>query len=314
MTTSSRKSVAILFLGGATIDERNRLGDTVTKPAHVKPWLRAMSEMDIIAETEGVYIASGLSHIGIPEWKSISESIKELYSEVKGFVVVHQLETLPAAAAALSLMLPNIGKPVVLCGSPLLSAEEKKFGRPTVKSATDFGAKASFINAVQVAVSDISGVVVVYGSHIYRGATLVGPMNNVQGDILGKIDFGIRFFGQPSKRHDQAVKIQSAFDTRVAVAEYLPGVDLHHLLHLPRGTRAIFLSSPEGTGAISGVVDQLRGSLPPLIPIVVYSAASETSVPGTLTVRGSSRSAALLRLMWALGQTNDAKKLKKLLS
>lgn len=313
MVTSSRKSVAILFLGGATIDERNRLGDTVTKPAQVKPWLRAMSEMDIIAETEGVYIASGITNIGIPEWKDTGESIKELYNEVSGFVVVHQLDTLPAAAAALSMMLTNIGKPVVLCGSPLLSTEEKKTGRPTVKSATDFGAKASFINAVQVAVSDIAGVVVVYGSHIYRGATLVGPMTNVQGDILGKIDFGIRFFGQPAKRTDRALKLQPSFDTKVAVTEYLPGVDLRHLLHLPRGTRALFISSPEGAGVLSGAVEQLRGSLPPLIPIVVYSSTPEVQVAGTLAVRAASRSAALLRLMWALGQTSDLKKLKKLL-
>lgn len=314
MSTSSRKSVAILFLGGATIDERNRLGDTVAKAAQVKPWLRAMSEMDIIAETEGVFLASGLGTIGIPEWKAAGESIKRHYDDVDGFVVVHQLETLPAAAVALTLMLSNIGKPVVLCGSPLLSAAEKKIGRSAVKSAADFGAKASFINAVQVAVSDIAGVVVVYGSHIYRGATLVGPMSNVQGDILGKIDFGIRFFGQPGKRTDRALKLLSTFDTKVAVAEYLPGVDLRHLLHLPRGTRALFISSPEGAGVLGGAVEQLRSGLPPNIPIVVYSGASESQVSGTLSVRGSSRSAALLRLMWALGQTSDVKKLKKMLS
>lgn len=314
MATSSRKSVAILFLGGATIDERNRLGDTVTKAAHVKPWLRAMSEMDIIAETEGVFIASGIDTIGIPEWKSAGESIKDLYDEVDGFVVVHQLETLPAAAVALTLMLQNLGKPVVLCGSPLLGAEEKKNGRQAVKSAADFGAKASFINAVQVAVSDIAGVVVVYGSHIYRGATLVGPMNNVQGDILGKIDFGIRFFGQPSKRVERVLKLQSTFETKVAVAEYLPGVDLRHLLHLPRGTRALFIASPDGAGVFGGVIEQLRGSLPSQTPIVVYSGTNISNISGTFNVPGSSRSAALLRLMWALGQTADPKKLKKLLS
>lgn len=314
MATTTRKSVAILFLGGATIDDRNRLGDTITKTAHVKPWLRAMSEMDIIAETEGVFIASGAATIGIAEWTLATESINEFYDEVDGFVVVHQLATLPAAAMAFSLMLTQIGKPVVLCGSPLLSAEEKKLGRSTVKSTADYGAKASFINAVQVAVSDIAGVLVVYGSHIYRGQSMIGPIGNLHGDILGKIDFGIRFFGKQQHRSDRPLNIQATFETKVAVAEYLPGVDLHHLLHLPRGTRAIFLSSPEGSEVMSGAIDQLRSAQPAHIPIVIYSPVSTYDVPGTLSVRASSRSAALLRLMWALGQTTDVKKLKKLLS
>ena len=315
MATPPRKSVAILFLGGATIDERLRLGDTVTTSAQVKPWLRAMSEMDIIAETQGVFITPGITTVGLPEWQAAAEAVYTLYDDVDGFVVVHQLATLPAAATALSLMFATIGKPVVLCGSPL----DDRSGQPVVRRAStsagsDFGAKASFINAVQVAVSDVAGVVVVYGSHMYRGDTLVGPMASVHGDVVGKIDFGIRFFGSHAKRSNRAWKVLSSFDTKVAVAEYLPGVDLGHLLHLPKGTRAIFLSSPEGAGAMTAAIQQLRGSLPNQIPIVVYTGTKASQLAGTVPVRAASRSAALLRLMWALGQTTDQKKLKKLLS
>ncbi len=314
MASTSRKTVAILFLGGATIDERSRLGETVTKAAHVKPWLRTMLEMDIIAETEGVYITSGLTTIGLPEWTSAAESIKELYNQVDGFVIVHQLETLPAAAIVLSLMVQKIGKPVVMCGSSLLSLDEKKSGRSSTKSNTDYGAKASFINAVQVAVSDIAGIVIVHGSHIYRGSTIIGPMQSLKGEILGKIDFGIRFFGKQPGRVEQPIKLQTVFETKVAVAEYLPGVDLRHLLHFPRGTRAIFISSPDGATVIRQALAQLLRSKTSDIPMVIYVGPEEQAVPGTLSVHGASRPAALLRLMWALGQTTDVKKLKKLLS
>lgn len=313
MSTIPRKSVAILFLGGATIDERQRLGETVTKPTHVKPWLRAMSEMDIIAETEGFFVVSGQSSVGLADWIAAGQIIKEQYQNYDGFVVVHQLETLPAGATALSLMLQSLGKPVVLCGSPLLSAAEKKSGRASVKTSLDYGAKASFINAVQVAVSDIAGVVIVYGSHMYLGSTVVGSKAGLHGEVLGKIDFGIRFFGQQPLRSNRPLKLQPKFETKVAVAEYMPGVDLRYLLHLPRGTRAIFLSSPEGAGAIDQAVGLLRGTLTTRIPIVTYSGSNEPTKSGTLRVGGSSRSTALLRLMWALGQTDDLKKLEKLL-
>lgn len=304
----------MLFLGGATIDQRHRLGDTVSKATHVKPWLRAMSEMDIIAETEGFFISPGLAVVGVSEWQLVAQKIRELYDDYEGFVVVHQLETLPAAATALSLMLSGIGKPVVLCGSPLTNNEERLAGRQQAKTTVSgFGIKASFINAVQVAVSDIAGVVVVYGSHMYRGRTISGPMANVAGDILGKIDFGIRFFGDHDTRHNRTWKLLASFDTRVAVAEYLPGVDVGHLLPLPRGTRAVFMSSPEGVEAMRTAVQQLGSLLPPTVPIIIYTSQTGSDLPGMLMIHAPSRSSALLKLMWTLGQTTDQKKLKKLL-
>lgn len=310
----SRKSVAMLFLGGATVDERSRLGDTVTKAAHVKPWLKAMSEMDIIAETEGFFISSGLAAIGITDWQAAATNIRDHYDDFDGFVVVHQHETLPAAATALSLMLTGIGKPVILCGSPVLSVDEKNAGRTSTMTTTDYGAKASFINAVQVAVSEISGVLVVNGSHIYRGSTIVGPMDALSGEILGKIDFGIRFFGKQTGRSARTWNLHSTFETKVAVAEYMPGVDIQHLLHLPRGTRAIFLSSPEGPGTIRAAIQQLRTGLPASLPIIVYSLPSAKDISGAIAVSAPSRTAALLRAMWGLGQATDVKKLKKLLA
>lgn len=297
------------------IDERNRLGDTVTKAAHVKPWLKAMSEMDIIAETAGIFISSGETSVGIPEWQQAVDSIRELYNDVDGFVIVHQLETLPAAASALSLMFAALGKPVVLCGSALHSTTERPVGRRSTKTmAADFGAKASFINAVQVAVSDISGVLVVYGSHIYRGDTVVGTMPEVHGEVLGKIDFGIRFFGHHAGRHDRVLKTAAAFATNIDVVEYVPGVDVRHLIHIPRGTVAVFLSTPESIGSLSGALMQVRRVVPASIPVVLYGGKLRLDTTGVYSVQALSRSAALLKTMWAFGQTTDLKKLQKLLS
>lgn len=313
MGTLTRPTVAILFMGGATIDERHRLGDTVTKPAHVQPWLRAMSEMDIIAETRGFFISDSAHGIGVAQWQAVGQKIEELYDQVDGFVVIHQVGMLPAAATALSLMLSGIGKPVVLCGSPLDTPYTRIPTRPSSKGG-DLGAKAGFINAVQVAASDASGIIVVHGSHMFLGSTVQASERSLTGDILGKIDFGIRFFGQHPHRSPRAWKLLSKFDTRVAVVEYLPGVDITHLTQLPRGTRAILLSSPEGVTALRSAVKKLRTVLPSSFVIAMYGSAKTADIVGVISVTGSTRSSAVLKLMWALGQTTDAKKLKKLLS
>lgn len=313
MAILTRPTVAMLFMGGATIDDRHRLGDTVTTAAHVQPWLLAMSEMDIIAETRGYFISNGTQGIGVKEWQAVGKKIQELYDQVDGFVVVHHIETVPAAATALSLMFSGIGKPVVLCGSPL----DHHLARSSTRSSTkggDLGAKAGFINAVQVAASDASGVIVVHGSHMFLGSTVQATERSLTGEILGKIDFGIRFFGQHPHRSQRAWKLLSTFDTRVAVVEYLPGVDWSYVLQVSRNTRAILLSSPEGVSALRSAVKQLRARISSSMVIAVYSPIKIFDVTGVITVPGATRSSALLKLMWALGQTTDSKKLKKLLS
>lgn len=315
MATAIRKRVLICFLGGATIDERDRLGDTVTKAAHVKPWLRQMSEMDIIAETEGVFIASGLTPVGVPEWQELVRTVAEAYDDFDGVVVVHQFETIPVAATTLALMLPKLGKPVVLCGSQLRSLTERSAGQTKGKSVgSEFGAKANFINAVQVAVSDCSEVVAISGSRLYRGATVNGPAAQLQGEVLGKIDFGIRFLGQQRRRSASPLRTAATFETQVAVAEYFHGVDVQQVLTVTKNTRAIFLSAPDGAASVQPAIQQLRQAIAPRLPIVVFTPDTLPATVAAFNVLAPSRSSALLKTMWALGQTSDLKRLRKLLA
>ncbi|MBI5466630.1 MAG: asparaginase [Candidatus Kerfeldbacteria bacterium] len=317
MATLSRKSVALLFLGGAAIDERDRLGDSVSRAAHVKPWMGRMAEMDIIADTKGFFIADGLGHVGIRDWSRAARTIVEQYQEFDGFVVVHQFGTVPTAAFALSLILGQIGKPVVITGSPLLSAAERAAGVPKLKIATggEFGARANFINAVQVAVSDVAGVTVVYGSHIYRGETLAGSMTALAGEVLGKIDFGIRFFGQQSKRTSRKVQLHDRFEEQVAVVELLPGVDVQRLAKSMSRTRAVFLSPTEGGVHLQAAIESLLKGLTQKTPIVLYQPndSFEPAAP-VLRVTAPTRSTALLKTMWVLGQTTNLGTMRKLLS
>ncbi len=317
MPKLERKTIGLFFLGGATIDEHGRAGETVTKVKDVGPWLKQMSETDIIADTDGVFVASGLTPIGLTEWTAAAEAIEEHYQRFDGFVLIHQLETVPAAATVLSLMLPKLEKPVVLCGSPLLSPAERNAGLRKLKTPEtgEYGAKATFINAVQVAVSDAAEVVVVYGSHIYRGSTLAGPITGLQGFTLGKIDFGIRFFGEQIHRNARGFKIQTSFDRQVTVAEYLPGIDLAGVIQQAKTQHALFLSSPDGSAVVGSAVSHIVPQLPPSYPIIVFGPATKLNVPANvIAMTGSNRSVALLRVMWALGQTTDKRKLRKLLT
>jgi len=322
MAKIKRPAVAILFLGGTTLDERGRVGATVVKPADIKPWLAQMSEMDIIADTEGCFITSGLNAVTLSDWAKAAETIKEKYNAVDGFVIIHRVDSIPAAAATLGLMLQNLEKPVVIVGSPIVSPTERAAGLSSSHSSElrQFGAKANFINAVQVAVSDVAEVVVIVGSHIYRGQTLdftgSPETTKLAGLVIGKIDFGIRFFGKQIQRASRAFRIRPKFDPKVAVAEYVPGLDLHHLTAMAKGAHGLFLSIPPGGGFSVQTIRIMTGHLGRSFPIAVFGGDSRSGPwpENVIIMTGQTRTAALMRMMWALGQATELAKRKKLLN
>lgn len=53
------------------------------------------------------------------EWIKIANDIKEYYESYDGFVILHGTDTLSYTASALSFMLENLGKPVIVTGSQI---------------------------------------------------------------------------------------------------------------------------------------------------------------------------------------------------
>ena len=60
----------------------------------------------------------------------ISKDIKHSYEHFDGFVVLHGTDTLAYTASALSFMLENLGKPVIITGSQVWRmSRTKSFGK-----------------------------------------------------------------------------------------------------------------------------------------------------------------------------------------
>ncbi|XP_076777140.1 60 kDa lysophospholipase isoform X4 [Arvicanthis niloticus] len=57
------------------------------------------------------------SDMTITEWVQIAQTIERHYTQYQGFVVIHGTDTMAFAASALSFMLENLQKPVVLTGA-----------------------------------------------------------------------------------------------------------------------------------------------------------------------------------------------------
>lgn len=96
-------------------------------------------------------------------WLTIAEVIEENYNYFDGFVVLHGSDTMSYTASALSFMLKNLSKPVILTGSQL----------PIGDLRTD--AKENLITAIQIAGLQEKGIPVIkevglyFEYKLYRG-------------------------------------------------------------------------------------------------------------------------------------------------
>ena len=69
------------------------------------------------------------------DWVRIAREIAERYDDYAGFVVVHGTDTMAYTASALSFLLPNLSKPVILTGSQLSLGHVRSDGREHIITA-----------------------------------------------------------------------------------------------------------------------------------------------------------------------------------
>lgn len=72
------------------------------------------------------------SNITVNEWNNIGKTIYDNYDSYDGFVVLHGTDTMAYTASALSFMLQNLDKPVVLTGSQIPLVELRSDGRDNI--------------------------------------------------------------------------------------------------------------------------------------------------------------------------------------
>jgi len=95
-------------------------------------------------------------------WRTVAEDIAARYDDYDGFVVLHGTDTMAQTASALTFMLQDLGKPVILTGSQI----------PLAQPGND--AQRNFENALSIANrDDVHGVAVCFGNKLMRGSRVV---------------------------------------------------------------------------------------------------------------------------------------------
>lgn len=121
-----KKSILILNTGGTISSVQTREGYK-PKANHVEKALRAIpafSHADMptyeVFEYEPLLDSSNLT---CEDWNQLAKDISKNYNKFDGFVIFHGTDTMAYTASALSFMLENLSKPVILTGSQIPLSE-----------------------------------------------------------------------------------------------------------------------------------------------------------------------------------------------
>ncbi len=169
------------------------------------------------------------SDITIEHWKKMVHTIESNYNKYDGFVILHGTDTMAYTASALSFMIENLHKPVVLTGSQL----------PIGKLRTD--AKENLITALEIAADkDLAGnpivpeVCIFFQNDLLRGnrATKVNADNfnafkSYNYPNLAKSGIQIRYDRKVIIHPDYEKKTAFHYrlDNRIATLKLFPGID-----------------------------------------------------------------------------------------
>ena len=82
------------------------------------------------------------SNMSVNEWNKVAEVIHSTYSDYTGFVVLHGTDTMAYTASALSFILRDVGKPVILTGSQIPLSELRSDGRDNLITSVLIAAEA----------------------------------------------------------------------------------------------------------------------------------------------------------------------------
>ncbi|KXB02764.1 glutamyl-tRNA amidotransferase [candidate division MSBL1 archaeon SCGC-AAA261D19] len=327
-----KPNITIVGTGGTVASRVDYRTGAVHPAFSAQEIYNAVPELVDMANIKAVTACNVLSENMTPKlWAKVGETVAdELNGEASGVVIAHGTDTMGYTAAALSFMLQDLSKPVVLVGS------QRSSDRPSSD------ATLNLIGAVAAAGADMAGVCgVMHGSTedkyclIHRGTKMRkchtsrrDAFQSVNVLPLGMIRNGkLELFQDVKRRSDAEVKVDSKFEEKVALIKTFPNIQsvvVEDLLD--RGYRGIVL---EGTGLghvpeslYSGIKRAKKEGVPVVmtsqciwgrVNMRVYSTGRDLLELDVISGGDMLPETAYVKLMWVLGHTQNFEEVRGLM-
>ncbi|AMM54794.1 Glu-tRNA(Gln) amidotransferase subunit GatD [Pyrococcus kukulkanii] len=327
-------SITILGTGG-TIASRIDYETGAVYPAFTAEELaKAVPEIFEIANVKPKLLFNIFSEDMKPShWVKIAHEVaKELNSGAYGVVVAHGTDTMGYTSAALSFMLRDLNKPVILVGA------QRSSDRPSSDAAMNL------ICSVRMATSEVAEVMVVMHGETgdtyclaHRG-TKVRKMHTSRRDAFRSIndipiakiwsDGRIEFLRDDYRRRSEGdVWVDDKLEEKVALVKIYPGVSPEIIdFFVDRGYKGIVI---EGTGlghTPNDMIPSIRRAVEEGVAVCmtsqclygrvnmnVYATGRKLLKAGVIPCEDMLPETAYVKLMWVLGHTQDLNEVRNMM-
>ncbi len=331
---SDKPDISIISTGGTVASVVDYKTGAVHPAFTADDLIRANPELLIHANINGKAILNILSENMKPDyWSKTARAVAdEINDGADGVVVAHGTDTMHYTSAALNFIL-DTPVPVVVTGA------QRSSDRPSSD------AFMNIISSLVAAKSDIAEVTLCMHAeendsycYLHRG-TKVRKMHTTRRDTfrsinalpiaqiekgnLKLVDKTVKY----NKRSDTNVKIQDELEDKVALIKSYPGIVGEIIdYHIDKGYKGIVL---EGTGlghCPDNLIPSLIRAKTEDIPVImtsqcfygivdmnVYSTGRKIMSAGVISGLDMLPETAYVKLIWALGQTDNINEVKKIM-
>lgn len=329
------KSKVLLIYTGGTIGMMQDAKTGQLKPFDFKQLTDQIPELNKFDVTlSAVSFANPIdsSDMQPAVWVDIAKMIEKNYDKVDGFVVLHGSDTMSFTASALSFMLENLNKPVILTGSQL----------PIGMIRTD--GKENLITAIEIAAAKhkgkpvVSEVCIYFEYQLYRGnrthkfnAEHFQAFQSANYPVLAEAGVHLKYNQSAlQKGNGKKLKVHTTLVSDIAILKVFPGItqNVVDAILNTKNIKAVILET-FGSGNAStqkGFIDALKKAIDKGIVILnvtqcnagkveqgKYATSAAFKKIGVIGSSDITSEAAVAKLMFVLGTTSNKKEIEKLL-
>jgi len=326
----------VLVLGtGGTIASRIDYRTGAVHPAVSSAELHSLvPELSTVARVEPEIMFDVFSENMTPRhWAKVARRVRKAVEDgVDGVVVTHGTDTLGYTAAALSFALIGVPVPVVLVGAQRSPDRPSSDGPLNLVAAVSVAGRAEFSGvyvAMHLGESD-DKVAFHSGTRVRKNHTSRRDAFVSVGVPLAAVwgRSGIEYAAEGLPRRGGVFKPKGRFDERVALLKFYPDMDASLISAARKGGARAIIVEGTGLGHVSkavaselsrfirrgGMVCMTSQCINGRVDLSVYDTGRDLLQAGVLPLEDMLAETALVKAMWALGNSATISKAKELMA